>query len=620
MRIKNKLSWILFIISFSGKIITAQTNCGMPDVQLFGTSKTDTTATPYWQPVSGATAYNFRYRIRNMGFDYSTPVQTTNTSYTLTNLQPSTDYEFIVQTVCGIDTSSYSPSGWFTTFALPTAPIITRGPFMTVSSSSGVTIQWSTSGECNSEVYYGTSPGNLQTLAADQNLTKEHVIQLSNLNANTKYYYSIGTSQTILEATTENYFLTAPVANDSVPLRFWVTGDFGTGFAAQTQVRDAFVNYTAGQPVNGWLWLGDNAYSNGTDQEYQDKVFDVYPSQMKNIPLFPAPGNHDYAQCGYLSPSALTTNFPYFNIFSLPNASGTEKYYSADYGNVHLIALDSYGAHNDASSPMYTWLQADLAANDRQWTIVYFHHPPYSKGSHDSDNSVEMVDMRTHIIPLLESYGVDLVLSGHSHAYERSYFMKNHYGTSGTFSNSNKVQLGGGPYDKTSRTGNGTVYIVCGVSGKVTAPVAGFPHDAMYYSTATKYGSLVIDVNGNSLNCKFLTSDGNIEDEFGVSKPSMEITSNVPSIAGQSLSTVDVFPNPVDDRVNVRFNNKEEISYSISVSNMLGQTVWEQFYHATLDNPVLSFSRTDLHCSSPGVYYMSFISPKGTDTKQIIMH
>jgi len=158
------------------------------------------------------------------------------------------------------------------------------------------------------------------------------------------------------------------------------------------------------------------------------------------------------------------------------------------------------------------------------------------------------------------------------------------------------------------------------VSGKVTAPVAGFPHDAMYYSTATKYGSLVIDVNGNSLNCKFLTSDGNIEDEFGVSKPSMEITSNVPSIAGQSLSTVDVFPNPVDDRVNVRFNNKEEISYSISVSNMLGQTVWEQFYHATLDNPVLSFSRTDLHCSSPGVYYMSFISPKGTDTKQIIMH
>jgi len=56
-----------------------------------------------------------------------------------------------------------------------------------------------------------------------------------------------------------------------------------------------------------------------------------------------------------------------------------------------------------------------------------------------------MVDMRTHIIPLLESYGVDLVLSGHSHAYERSYFMKNHYGTSGTFSNSNKVQLGGGP-------------------------------------------------------------------------------------------------------------------------------------------------------------------------------
>ena len=77
---------------------------------------------------------------------------------------------------------------------------------------------------------------------------------------------------------------------------------------------------------------------------------------------------------------------------------------------------------------MYNWLRNDLISNTQQWTVVYFHHAPYTKGIHNSDTEIELIDMRQNIIPLLESYGVDLVLAGHSHIYERSYFIKNHTG------------------------------------------------------------------------------------------------------------------------------------------------------------------------------------------------
>jgi acid phosphatase type 7 len=54
------------------------------------------------------------------------------------------------------------------------------------------------------------------------------------------------------------------------------------------------------------------------------------------------------------------------------------------------------------------------------WTVVYFHHPPYTKTSHNSDAEIELIRMRENFIRILERNGVDLVLSGHSHGYEGS--------------------------------------------------------------------------------------------------------------------------------------------------------------------------------------------------------
>jgi hypothetical protein len=87
--------------------------------------------------------------------------------------------------------------------------------------------------------------------------------------------------------------------------------------------------------------------------------------------------------------------------------TGTEAYYSFDYGNVHFISLDSYETDRSVGSPMMSWLENDLAATSAMWIIAFWHHPPYTKGSHDSDRESNLIDMRATALPILESYGVD---------------------------------------------------------------------------------------------------------------------------------------------------------------------------------------------------------------------
>ena len=139
-------------------------------------------------------------------------------------------------------------------------------------------------------------------------------------------------------------------------------------------------------------------------------------------------------------PPIRRANLPYYDIFSFPKlaeaggvASGTEAYYSFDYGNIHFVCLDSDETIRASNGPMANWLRNDLANNTQDWLIAFFHHPPYSKGSHNSDTETELIQMRQNFLPILEEHGVDLVLSGHSHAYERSKFIDGHYGSSGTF-------------------------------------------------------------------------------------------------------------------------------------------------------------------------------------------
>ena len=106
---------LILLIIFSSNIVTANNSCGTPDVLTFGTTQTNLSAVPYWDAVPGAISYNLKFRKRNVSAQWSAPLSTNTNSLALTNLAATTNYEFIVQTVCALDSSLYSSAGWFTT-------------------------------------------------------------------------------------------------------------------------------------------------------------------------------------------------------------------------------------------------------------------------------------------------------------------------------------------------------------------------------------------------------------------------------------------------------------------------------------------------------------------------
>ncbi|MGI9309389.1 MAG: metallophosphoesterase family protein [Gammaproteobacteria bacterium] len=151
---------------------------------------------------------------------------------------------------------------------------------------------------------------------------------------------------------------------------------------------------------------GDNANSDGTPQEFAncyDPAWGRHKSRTR-----PTPGNVDYD-----TPNAAG----YFDYFG-PNAVQiNDGYYSYDLGDWHVIALNSE-CHEiggcEVDSPQGQWLRADLLRNDTACTVVYQHHPRFSSGRADGDN-----DVVQGLWQILYDAGVELLIAGHEHNYER---------------------------------------------------------------------------------------------------------------------------------------------------------------------------------------------------------
>jgi hypothetical protein len=444
-------------------------------------------------------------------------------------------------------------------------PDITRGPYLQMVSENAITIKWTTTVANTSRIKYGASENKLTSAITDSKNATDHEMRITALKPDTKYYYAIGSLGSILKGSYRNYFTTSPPASTKRIIRIGVFGDPGTGTIVQKTSRDNYLklkgNYNNAEMI---IMLGDNAYNAGTETEHNNHFFNIYNNNIfDNHVIFPVPGNHEYAND---HTRAVDHNIPYYSIFTVPAnaesgglASGTEHYYSYDYGNIHFIMLDSYGI--DGGNHLYddttngqqaVWLKADLAANagKHKWTIACLHHPPYTNGSHISDAEHDLIAIRQKITPILERFGVDVVLAGHSHVYERSFLIKDHTGLSGTF---NKDTAGGGTavsfsdarYDG-SVAGNhasadtsaassscpyftidsaykhGTVYVVAGSAGQVNANSKNtYP---LFYtrnqaaSNGGEAGALYLEIQDNRLDAKFIGNSGTIRDRFTIMK------------------------------------------------------------------------------------------------------
>jgi hypothetical protein len=402
---------------------------------------------------------------------------------------------------------------------------LVRGPYLQMGTPSSMVLRWRTDVSSTSKVSFGRSEVNLEENEGDSSLVLDHRVKVKGLEPGTRYFYAVGSPDVRLAGGDKTHFFsTHPGPENSRPTRIWVLGDAGTQTCGQLQVKDAYARQNSADPADLILLLGDNAYNGGLDSEYQKAFFQTYQTFLKNTELWPVLGNHEL-ESGL--PRA-----PYFDIFSIPSqgqsggvASGSETYFSFDYGNIHFIALDGNGSESprSANGPMAQWLKKDLAADQKEWTVAYWHQPPYSKGFHDSDIEDSQFEMRQNIVPILEQGGVDLVLNGHSHAYERSYLLDGHYGDSHSLKSSMILDHGDGredgkgAYHKPAgrQPHQGAVYVVAGSAGSIDG--GDLDHPAHFVSL-NRLGSVVLEVNGNRLDEEFLDYRGAIEDHFTLVK------------------------------------------------------------------------------------------------------
>ncbi|WP_426061409.1 metallophosphoesterase [Hymenobacter sp. B1770] len=342
------------------------------------------------------------------------------------------------------------------------------------------------------------------------------------------------------------------ISQAALAQRFAAIGDYGHASSSEQLVAEL---------VKGWkpdfvITLGDNNYEQGAastidvniGQYYHEFIGAYrgrYGSGAATNRFFPSLGNHDtYSHHGQ----------PYLDYFSLP---GNERYYDYVRGDVHFFVLNSDPSERDGTSStsrQAQWLKAQMAASQSRWKIVYFHHPPYSSGSHGSS-----LGMRW---PFRE-WGASLVLAGHDHHYERLVV-------------------------------DGLPYFVNGLGGRsIYGTTTLVPGSLVRYNA--DYGAQLLEASADSLRLRFITHTGKLIDSFTLHHGL--------SAEPQLLA---VLPTPFRETAQLEFSLPTNEDATIRLLNAAGREV------AVLHKGPLRAGRHQLQWSrgglAPGAYFVQLLS------------
>lgn len=190
-----------------------------------------------------------------------------------------------------------------------------------------------------------------------------------------------------------------PVPGDEPPaLHLAVVGDVGHGGPRVRATGAAVAAVDAAQPLDGLVLLGDNVYPSGDPSRLGDTVFGPFAGVLDHVSLWAVLGNHDVRR-GHGPAQAAALGMP-------------GRWWARRRGDVLVIGLDSTVAGDPGQR---AWLEATLASATERWRIVVLHHPPFSAGYQGSDQRA-----RRAFAALFERHGVQLVVAGHDHDYQRS--------------------------------------------------------------------------------------------------------------------------------------------------------------------------------------------------------
>lgn len=286
-------------------------------------------------------------------------------------------------------------SGW-----LPGDETLASGPYLQRVTGAEATIRWWNERDDAGVLTYGEAG------RAGTDVTPTggalRAVHLAGLRPGTRYDYRVRGEA----GEGAGSFLTDLGPNATITVG--VLGDSGTGGDAQHDVARVL----AGMAPDLVLHTGDVVYPDGSLCAYQAGFFDPYADMLPHAPFYPTAGNHDLQT---------DDGRPYGTVFDLParDPGETNRHYSFDYGPLHVAVVDSerYAGGDPTETEIAAqraWLEADLQAATRPWTVVVLHRPPYAS-TIDADEPA----VRAALTPLVAAHGVDLVLSGHAHNYER---------------------------------------------------------------------------------------------------------------------------------------------------------------------------------------------------------
>jgi phosphatidylserine/phosphatidylglycerophosphate/cardiolipin synthase-like enzyme len=366
----------------------------------------------------------------------------TSAPYTATWLKPAVGSYTLTAVATDDGFASATSTGVSVTVGAAAGPVTRiRGPYLQQPTDHSVVVVWATREPGPAQVRYGAAatstriavpatsrliPATVTGFAFDY---YQHTATLAGLAADTAYGYQPLLSDT--PVTPESTFKTAP-RNGSGAISFVALGDSGTGSPEQRQISDLIGR----DSFDFALHVGDIVYgsTDGTGDAsyttYQSYLFDI-DSWLPSHAFVPVEGNHD-------SRPSNGNGLAYLDLFELPRNGANaafpdhaERYYSFDYGPVHFVALDTEFTFLDPArqAEQLRWLAADLASTTQPWKIAFLHRAPYSSGGEHGSSP----DVRAAFGPLFERYGVDLVLAGHEHTYERTVPIRESTVTTDTF-------------------------------------------------------------------------------------------------------------------------------------------------------------------------------------------
>ena len=400
--------------------------------------------------------------------------------------------------------------------AATTAITLLREPYVQIVKPNSLYIVWTTKESGTSEVHYGIGDYGLTAVATNTYFTTPdkapydqyyvHEAFLSGLTPDTLYQYKIFSDGNDLTPAGSITFRSGKPSSVT-SFRFAALGDSGAGGTGQNGVANRLEQIQPDLVVH----TGDVVY----DASYkllEERYFQIYDDLIQSVWLATLPGNHD---------TAYNKGQSYVDVFVNPTNGASdpienEAYYSFDYANAHFTVITSEWPYKKGSN-QYNWLQNDLANSNAAWNFVMFHLPLYYTDQRQAfkTNGTATSDL----VPLFEQYGVDVVLSGDVHLYERM------------------VPIKGGKAASTDD--GGILYVVTGGGGTGLSPAGNPPWNALTANKGAIFHAVMFDINDCELSFSAIRGGSDsfdpsdIFDTFSISHcagvPTADFSANVES-------------------------------------------------------------------------------------------